>query len=91
MTETTIMKAEALSTVICNMLERYFESVPQNQITNLYDMLFEQIEPALFEAVMKHCKYNQSRAAKLLGLSRGTCRMKLIKYFGEQYCGHRET
>ncbi len=59
-------------------------------VTNLYDMVLEQIEPSLFKAVIEHCKYNQSKAAMVLGLSRGTCRTKLIKYFDEQYCGRRE-
>lgn len=38
---------------------------------------------------MERYKYNQSRAAKALGISRGTFRMLLMKYFGDKYCGHR--
>jgi Fis family transcriptional regulator len=67
-----------------------FLSLPETQgVTNLHDMVLEQIEPALFKSVIEHCKYNQSKAAILLGLSRGTCRMKLKKYFDDQYCGNR--
>jgi DNA-binding protein Fis len=67
-----------------------FLSLPETQgVTNLYDMVLEQIEPALFKSAIEHCKYNQSRAATLLGLSRGTCRMKLKKYFDDKYCGSR--
>jgi len=67
-----------------------FLSLPETEgVTNLYDMVLEQMEPALFKSVIEHCKYNQSKAATLLGLSRGTCRMKLKKYFDDQYCGSR--
>lgn len=67
-----------------------FLSLPETQgVTNLYDMVIEQIEPSLFKAVIEHCKYNQSKAAILLGVSRGTCRTKLTKYFDDQYCGTR--
>jgi len=67
-----------------------FLSLPETQgVTNLHDMVLEQIEPALFKSVIEHCKYNQSKASILLGLSRGTCRMKLKKYFDDQYCGSR--
>jgi Fis family transcriptional regulator len=67
-----------------------FLSLPETQgVTNLHDMVLEQVEPALLKAVIEHCKYNQSKAAVLLGISRGTCRMKLKKYFDDKYCGSR--
>jgi Fis family transcriptional regulator, factor for inversion stimulation protein len=39
---------------------------------------------------MEHCKYNQSRAAIMLGISRGTLRTKLRRYFDDKYVGSRE-
>lgn len=67
-----------------------FLSLPEAQgVTNLRDMVLEQVESALLKSAIEHCKYNQSKAANLLGLSRGTCRMKLKKYFDDKYCGCR--
>ena len=81
----TINLAETIKETVENFL-----SLPETQgVTNLYDMVLEQIEPALFKAVIEHCKYNQSKTSILLGLSRGTCRVKLTKYFDDQYCGSR--
>jgi DNA-binding protein Fis len=41
------------------------------------------------EAVIEHAyitsKYNQSRAARSLGISRGSLRTKLKTYFGDKY------
>lgn len=45
----------------------------------------QALEAAYIEYVYKRAKYNQSRAAKMLGISRGCIRMKLKEYFGDQY------
>lgn len=44
----------------------------------------------LYKAVMEHCRYNQSRAAIILGISRGTLRKMLAYYFDDPYVGTRE-
>jgi DNA-binding protein Fis len=51
--------------------------------------VLEQVEPPLLEATMEKAKYNQVRAAKILGVSRGTLRKKLKQYFDDKYCGTR--
>lgn len=45
----------------------------------------QQLEKEYIEHVYKTSRYNQSKAAKNLGLSRGCLRMKLKEYFGDQY------
>jgi len=40
----------------------------------------QQVEAPLFECVMEHTQDNQSKAAALLGLNRGTLRKKLKQY-----------
>ena len=47
------------------------------------------IEKEVLQAVMKSAKYNQSKAAKLFGVSRGTMRTKLKEHFGDEYVGTR--
>ena len=85
---------ETPSLPLLSMVERlvktYLETMSKEKIINLRDLVLEQIEPPLLKAVMEKCHYNQSKAAKILGISRGTCRMMLTKYFGEHYVGHRE-
>ena len=77
--------AEAVSQLINNHIETAGKG-----IVDLHQLVLEQIEPPLLKAVMEKYKFNQSRAAKALGISRGTCRTLLIKYFDEKYCGRRE-
>ncbi len=69
-----------LSKHVREALEDYFEHLGGHKATNLYAMVLEEIEPSLFKSVMKHTKNNQSNAAAILGISRGTLRKKLKQY-----------
>ena len=92
--QTLISDVEAeivsLSATVETTIKAYLKTMGQDNAADLYYLLMEQVEPPLFRAVIEHCRYNQSRAADILGISRGTCRTKLMKYFNEQYCGRRE-
>ena len=48
--------------------------------SELYDMVLHQVEEPLFRAVMDYTQQNQSHAATMLGLNRGTLRKKLRQY-----------
>lgn len=61
-------------------LQKYFEQLGETSITDLYGMVLSVVEEPLFRKVMEYTKSNQSKAAILLGLSRGTLRKKLTQY-----------
>ncbi len=61
-------------------LESYFSKLKGQSPDNLYDLVLAEVEVPLLEAVMEYTRENQSRAAILLGLSRGTLRKKLKLY-----------
>jgi Fis family transcriptional regulator len=90
MQESITARDDSLSTTIKTLVKDYLNSVGEGGVTNLHEMFLEQVEPPLLKAVIEYCRYNQSKAANLLGISRGICRTKLMKYFDDQYCGHRE-
>lgn len=69
-----------LNKCVREALEEYFEHLDGHKITNLYEMVLNEVEAPLFKAVMKHTKNNQSNAAMLLGINRGTLRKKLKQY-----------
>jgi len=48
--------------------------------SELYDMVLHQVEEPLFKAVMEYTQQNQSSAATMLGLNRGTLRKKLRQH-----------
>lgn len=53
---------------------------------DLHQLVLDKVHAPLLQTVMGMCKFNQSRAAKKLGISRGMLRTLLIKYFDNQYC-----
>ncbi|MDR1057491.1 MAG: DNA-binding transcriptional regulator Fis [Coxiellaceae bacterium] len=69
-----------LNKCIREVLEEYFERLDGHKVTNLYEMVLNEVETPLFKAVMKHTKNNQSNAAILLGINRGTLRKKLKQF-----------
>lgn len=80
----------SLSESVIQCVQKYFSELKGADPVNLYDFVLEEIETPLLRAVMEHCKYNQSRAADILGISRGTLRTKLRQYFDDKYVGSRD-
>ena len=73
-------KAKTLKNSVKQSLEHYFNQLDGMPPNDFYNLLMTQVEPPLLEVVMKHTNNNQSKAAKLLGMSRGTLRKKLKHY-----------
>jgi Fis family transcriptional regulator len=62
-------------------LQCYFETLNGHKPGHLYSLVMREVEEPLFKVVMSHVQGNQSRAATILGINRGTLRKKL-KEFG---------
>ena len=60
--------------------DQYLKILDNPETANLYDLVLEQVEEPLLKRVLKYVRNNQVRAAKLLGISRGTLRKKMKKY-----------
>jgi len=69
-----------LSHAVKHSIRRYLFELEGTQPNNMYELVLKQIEQPLFEAILEHTKGNQSRAAEMLGLNRGTLRKKLRSY-----------
>jgi Fis family transcriptional regulator len=72
--------AVTLREKVTAIMDRYFANLDGEDPSAVYNMVMEEIEAPLFEAVMKYTNQNQSRAAIVMGLARGTLRTKLKKY-----------
>lgn len=62
------------------IMRHYFAKLEGEEPSQVYDFFLDEIEEPLLHAVMKYVNNNQSEAARILGLSRGTLRTKLKKY-----------
>jgi Fis family transcriptional regulator, factor for inversion stimulation protein len=74
-------KGVPLRTQAAEALQSYFETLNGHRPAHLYDLVMREVEEPLFKVVMDHVEGNQSRAAIILGINRGTLRKKL-KEFG---------
>lgn len=82
---------EALSQQVVGAVKGYLSAVSNKDANlNLYQLIVEEIEAPLFRTVMELTRYNQSKAARVLGVSRGTLRTKLKRYFDDEFIGTRE-
>jgi Fis family transcriptional regulator len=61
-------------------IRRYLEDMGNSQPDSLYRTLMAEVEPPLIEEVLDYTRGNQSRTAKILGMTRNTLRTKLNRY-----------
>ncbi len=61
-------------------LGNYFANLNGQKPNELYSLVMCEVEAPLFKAVMHYTGGNQSRAAQILGINRGTLRKKLRTY-----------
>lgn len=61
-------------------LRIYFHNLGGQAPNNLYDLVLSEVEAPLLEVVMHFTGGNQTKAAAILGLNRGTLRKKLRRY-----------
>lgn len=58
----------------------YLSKVDGCVVNDLYAMVLNEVERPLLLTVLEHCGHNQSKAAQMLGLSRGTLRKKMVQH-----------
>lgn len=61
-------------------IRRYLEDMGSTEPENLYRKLLAEIEPPLITEVLRHTGGNQSRTARILGMTRNTLRQKIRRY-----------
>ena len=67
----------ALGSMAHEALRQYFRTLNGHKPEGLYDLVIGEVEKPLFQAVLDYTGGNQSLAATILGINRGTLRKKL--------------
>ena len=70
-----------LKELVRKHVDQYLEQLDGEIPKDLYDLVISQVEHALLEATLYQSNNNQSKAAEMLGISRGTLRTRM-KLFG---------
>lgn len=63
-----------------NSVDHYFENMGRESVTDLHRLVMSEVESTLLAHVMRRTGNNQSKAAVMLGLNRGTLRARLKQY-----------
>jgi len=61
-------------------MRNYFSHLDGHEAADVYEMVLAEVEAPLLQVVLEYTRNNQSRAAEVLGLNRGTLRKKLKQY-----------
>ncbi len=77
---TTIGSAASLRENVEAAMANYFKHLDGQPVSDVYQMVLSEVEAPMLEQVMKYVRNNQTKAAHLLGLNRGTLRKKLKQY-----------
>jgi len=73
-------QAQSLRGCVEQAMENYFQNLDGQDVSDVYDMVMAEVEAPMLEIVLKYTRHNQTRAAQVLGLNRGTLRKKLKQY-----------
>lgn len=71
---------QRLSDCVAASLERYLNDLDGALPTALYDLVMTEVERPLLQIALREAANNQTRAAEILGLNRGTLRKKLKRH-----------
>lgn len=75
-----LQDAQTLRDCVEIAMNNYFQNLDGQSVSEVYEMVLSEVEPPLLEAVLRHTRYNQTKASQVLGLNRGTLRKKLKSY-----------
>jgi Fis family transcriptional regulator len=80
LTHAPVSQAQTLRDSVSIALSNYFQHLDGQPVTDVYNMVLSEVEAPLLEEVLRYTRNNQTKAAVLLGLNRGTLRKKLKQY-----------
>lgn len=72
--------AHCLRHCVERALQDYFAQLDGQMVTGVYEMVLAEVEAPLLAAVLDYTRNNQTLAASVLGVNRGTLRTKLKRY-----------
>ena len=79
--KSTVGKVRApLRECVREALDDYLRELDGHDPNDLFRLVMQEVEAPMLEAVLAHTRGNQSRAAQMLGINRGTLRKKLRLY-----------
>lgn len=76
----SVTNGQSFASSVQHSLQNYIAQLDGEEPAELYGMVLAEMEVPLLKVIMRYTHGNQSKAAKILGISRGTLRKKLAIY-----------
>ncbi len=76
----SLNESKTLRESVAQAMANYFHHLDGQEAVDVYQMVMNEVEAPLLEAVMRYTRNNQTKASQMLGLNRGTLRKKLKQY-----------
>jgi len=70
----------SLNDAVEQAVSAYFDAMGDEEMTRLYRLVLEQVEPALLRVVLQRTGGNRTHAARILGINRNTLLKKITYY-----------
>lgn len=70
----------SLRKAVASAVRQYLKDMNGYDPNSLYRLVLAEVEVPLLKTVLNHAGGNQTRAAEILGLNRGTLRKKMKQY-----------
>lgn len=80
MSSTPADKGLCLNEFVRCVVRQYLDDMGNTPPDNLHELILNEVEKPLIEAVLEHTEGNQSRAAEVLGITRTTLRNRVKRY-----------
>ena len=74
------IKPQLLRDAVKRAVTNFFAQLDGQEAQEVYEMVLSEVEAPLLDIIMQHTRGNQTRAANMLCINRGTLRKKLKKY-----------
>ena len=74
------IKPQLLRDAVKRAVTNFFAQLDGQEAQEVYEMVLSEVEAPLLDIIMQHTRGNQTRAANMQGINRGTLRKKLKKY-----------
>lgn len=72
--------APPLRNTVRQSIRAYLRDLGDTEAQDLMRRLLDEVEPPLIEEVLKHARGNQTRAARMLGITRNTLRERMRRH-----------
>jgi Fis family transcriptional regulator len=68
---------KSLSETVRQTLQEYLNNLGDQEASNVYRLVLDEVERPMLEVMMRYAHGNQSKAARHMGINRATLRTKL--------------